>query len=433
MLCGIFIAGSVSAQNNGDTFVSNAKHVDVSTFDASVEKMIDGASIPAISIAVIENNEVVYSNSYGVLEAGKSKEVNDKTIFEGASLTKVFLTYVAHKLAESGQLDLDKAMYQYLEHPELNYDERYKLITPRMVLSHTSGIENWKEFNQEDTLEILADPGTEFIYSGEGYQYLAEVIETILGKPYDEYIYEIAIDPFDLKRTYMSYGKVSFGFGKKKARRNYAIGTDDYGNSYEKWKNKETVPASGVHCNAQSIATLLTEMFNGENLTKETINEMLSAQMELPFIETTDDMAFSCGLGFLQLQGEQDSIIAFSGINPGYRSEIFYSTKEKRGFVFLTNSDRGAVIISELNRMTAQLDLSAIFADSPFIQYPSEFVALQNEYLTLDEDTYFNKVKECLEKNSIDQQQLEILADWVSMQDEEFGTKIYKLMDTDKN
>ena len=428
LLLGSFLSVQVLAQQSTDkSFYSNSHLIEKEAFDRKVELMIETVGIPAVSIAVIENNEVVYTKTYGVKELSKNNPTNSHTLFEGASLTKLFLVYVVNKLVEEGKFDLDQPMYKYLEHEELKYDDRYKLITPRMIMSHSSGIENWKWFNDENVLEILADPGTEFVYSGEGFQYLAKVIEKVTGKPYDQYIQEMVIKPFKLNDTYMEYGKRFLSFGKK-ATHNYAIGYNEYRSAYPKWKNLETVPASGVHCNAAAIAELIIQTFNGKNLSQTTISRMQFPQVELPFVESGDSISFSCGLGYLQIQSPSDSIVAFSGINEGFRSEVFYSTVSNRGFVFLTNSDRGGMIITELNRMTANLSIETIFADAQFQQYPSEFITIQKMYNETKAIGLTDQILELQNKGTIGETEISAIADWLAAIDEELSVEILNLI-----
>lgn len=425
ILSGLFITISFLSlgQQKGE-FISNGRAVNISAFDIEVQKMIEEVGIAGVSIAIIEGNEVVYTNAYGLKDKKNEKEINDKTIFEAASLTKIFLVYVVNKLVDEGRFDLDKPMYQYLANEDLAADERYKLITPRMIMSHSSGIENWKRFNDEEVLEILADPGTEFVYSGEGYEYLARVIEKELDMTYAEYVQKMVIKPLKLDRTYTQYAEKSFLTSRKKAKRNYAVGNDDFGGTYEKWKNTETVAASGVHLTSEGMATLLVEMFNGENLSSATIQAIQQGQIPLPFAESTEEMSFSCGLGFFQLQNANDSMVAFSGVNSGFRSEIFYSSVNDRGFVLFTNNDRGAMIVAKLNDMTADLDIDAIFPESNFAQYPSEFISLQRMYNDDKVDELIVKIGTLRKDGGIDQMQIDELISWISMDDEGVAKKI---------
>lgn len=80
-------------------------------------------------------------------------------------------------------------------------DDRYKQITARMVLSHTAGFPNWRP---DYDLIIHFDPGTDFRYSGEGYIFLERVIQSILNTDYkgmEAYFQEKVAVPFKMLHT----------------------------------------------------------------------------------------------------------------------------------------------------------------------------------------------------------------------------------------
>lgn len=403
------------------TFFNSADSiVNIGEFDRNVQKMMAGVGVPAASIAVIEDNEIVYFNTYGLRNKEKKKLANNKTIFEGASLTKIFLVYVVNRLIEQGRFDLDKPMYQYLEHEQLKHDTRYKLITPRMIMCHSSGIENWRRDNDPDVLEILEDPGTEFVYSGEGYQYLARVVSLILGKSYEAYITEMVINPFGLERTFMKYRKTALTPFQKGATGNYAIGYSPYGKPVSKWKNHEAVPASGVHTTARALAKLLVGIMNGENLSHARIDSICTPQISIP------EPGQQSGLGFFLAYTDQDSVIFFGGVNTGFRSYMFYSFKYKRGFVFQSNAETGWMMILELNRLTAHLKIDQLFEGISFMQYPSKYIYLQNIFREQDRNKFLVAVQMEIQKGTLSDDELKTLADWVGEADQQVAEEVMK-------
>ena len=64
------------------------------------------------------------------------EKVNDNTLFEAASCTKPVFSFAVQRLAEREIIDLDKPLYLYLPYPDIAYDERYKLMTAKHVLTH---------------------------------------------------------------------------------------------------------------------------------------------------------------------------------------------------------------------------------------------------------------------------------------------------------
>ncbi len=111
----------------------------VEDIDGFIITQMDSLQIPGLSIAIIENNKVVYYRTFGYKNIETKEKVGDSTLFEAASMTKPVFVYAVMKLVEKGELNLDTPLYKYYPYDDIDHDERYKLITARMILSHTSG------------------------------------------------------------------------------------------------------------------------------------------------------------------------------------------------------------------------------------------------------------------------------------------------------
>src|SRR5690606_24148031 len=110
------------------------------------------------------------------------------------------------KLVENGILDLDTPLYKYLPLTEIS-DERHKLITAAMALSHTTGLPNWRYMSEGGQLDIKFTPGTQFEYSGEGYLYLSKVIAHLTGttlQNLDSVFQKMICAPLGLKHFYFN-------------------------------------------------------------------------------------------------------------------------------------------------------------------------------------------------------------------------------------
>ncbi len=136
--------------------------------------LLDSADIPGISLATVARAKTTHVFSLGWRDSTGGKKVDTNTVFEAASLSKPVIAYAAVKLADAGKLDLDRPISAYVEIPELGNDPRANRITARMILSHTSGLQNERIGNE--ALAISFDPGSKFQYSGEGYTLLGRVI-----------------------------------------------------------------------------------------------------------------------------------------------------------------------------------------------------------------------------------------------------------------
>ncbi|MEO5564920.1 MAG: serine hydrolase, partial [Chitinophagaceae bacterium] len=368
-----------------------------------VERMMNEADIPGLSLAIISDNKVTFYNVYGYKQLSKKDKVDKETVFEAASLSKSYLVYAAFKLVDEGKLDLDKPMYKYLDPGgQLSNNPLYKMITPRMILSHSSGIENWQRYNNPDSLEIVSEPGKKFVYSGTGYNLLADVIQLIVGKPYEGYIKEMIIDPLKLKNSYTRFTEMDSGSSHKSIPWNYATGHDGFGKEYNKWKNAEPVAASGNNITAEDYAKLLIAIFDGKHLSEKSVRTILE-----PVVMTGEERSAGYyGTGFEIYYVDGDTIIAHGGDNSGFKGQVFYSIVKKCGFVFFANSDRGKLLTSSISEMSAGLNVRDLYKKHYPDQYPSIAITLFKTYRESGAETMLAELKEMkmndrLQENSL--------------------------------
>jgi len=182
----------------------NFTSTNASQVDNFIETYMKYYGIPGVSLALIKDGKLVYHKTYGVRNAITGEKVDDNTLFEAASITKPVFAYAVERLAERGVINLDKPLYEYLPYKDIEYDERYKLITARHVLTHRTGFPNWRWMNESGKLDLKFTPGTSFGYSGEGFEYLKMVIEKITGKPVEQVLKEEVIEPIGLYHTFFS-------------------------------------------------------------------------------------------------------------------------------------------------------------------------------------------------------------------------------------
>lgn len=162
--------------------------------DAEVHKLMDHTHAKGLAVAVIDHGKVRYVQSYGVRNA-KGDPLTTDTVMYGASLTKTVFAYTVMQLVDQGKLNLDTPLEADLDKPLPTYgpdpvfpdkygpykdladDPRWKKITPRMCLNHTTGFSNFWFIEPDQKLHIHFDPGSQFSYSGEGFILLQFVVE----------------------------------------------------------------------------------------------------------------------------------------------------------------------------------------------------------------------------------------------------------------
>lgn len=141
-----------------------------------IEKSMNEANVEGLAVSIIQSGEIAFNQGVGVANSDTGTEITSQTLFEAASLSKPLFAYFTLLQAEKGVIELDQPLYTYLPHPDLAENEWHKLITARMVLTHTSGLPNWRS-DTGGQLSLLFKPGTSFQYSSEGYEYLRQVLQ----------------------------------------------------------------------------------------------------------------------------------------------------------------------------------------------------------------------------------------------------------------
>ncbi|MEE9432040.1 MAG: serine hydrolase [Melioribacteraceae bacterium] len=186
------------------------KKIDEQEIDKFVTTFQNYLNIPGISVALIKNGEVVYKKNNGVKNSVSAQPLTSNTLFEAASITKTVFAVMVLKLAEKDIIDLDKPLYKYFPFPNVENDERSKLLTARIILNHQSGMPNWVggypgRWKNGNEFKLKFKPGTDFSYSGEAINYLGRVVTHLTKKSLSQLFNEEIVNSFGLKNTFFTY------------------------------------------------------------------------------------------------------------------------------------------------------------------------------------------------------------------------------------
>ena len=126
-----------------------------SQIDTAVARLMDAAHVTGVGVAVWNNDKVVYLKTYGERNTEKHLPLTPDSVMTAASLTKPAFAVMVVELVHEHIIELDKPVYEYLAKPLPDYsaykdladDPRYKQITMRMLLDHTSGFPNWRRWS----------------------------------------------------------------------------------------------------------------------------------------------------------------------------------------------------------------------------------------------------------------------------------------------
>ncbi len=357
----ILITFSALVTSYGQQVTKNVKKVttfkgaqiNTEKVDKFIESQMNSLNMPGVSVAIINEGKIVYHRALGVSNADTKEKINNESIFEAASLSKPVFAYFVMKMAEKGVIDLDRPLYFYLPDESMERDQRYKSVTAKMVLCHTTGFPNWRWFDklpEEKGLErgdfyIKQDPGSGFTYSGEAYQYLARVLAHLNFMNLNEleglFRKEVAI-PLEMNHAYFVwddflYKHKVFGHNDGKVRER------SWGSGLPHQNSRMMGAAGGLHTEAVNYARFLISIMEERGLYKSSFATMLQPCVELPkddsnYIENgiTD---WSHGFGIRRIGS--DTVFLHGGSNSDFQSEFAFSKSKNLGYVFFTNSDKG--------------------------------------------------------------------------------------------
>lgn len=337
-------AGMADAQ----TKTQNGRLIDVQELDAFIQRQMDSLAIPGLSVAVIRHGQVVYHKLFGVKSLPTCVPLDDQAMFDAASLTKSVFAYFALKMVDRGMISLDTPLYKYCPYQDIQYDERYKLITARMVLSHSSGFPNWRRFNKDRMLDIKFTPGTDWMYSGEGYEYLAKVLAHLHHQKKDglnTLIQEYVFGPLQMKHSSMVWNdqvaahRVD-GHIKGEVKAGWGISADKPG----------LYASYSLQSEALDYAHFLMALMRSRGLSSKSARDLFDIQIR----SKTEQRAWGLGIEIEEL-GNGKLLYKHGGFNNNFSSGYTFSKDTRSGFVFFANNDSGNKLNDILRRYLAAL------------------------------------------------------------------------------
>ncbi|AQX02152.1 serine hydrolase domain-containing protein [Elizabethkingia anophelis] len=303
--------------------------VSIQFFENKIKKVMDSLQIPGMSVAIINNGKIAYNRGFGFSDIKQRKQATNQTFFEAASLSKPVFSYFVLKLAHEGKLNLDKPLYQYLPADNIS-DERYKKITARMVLSHTTGLPNWSEITP---IPLLFNPGEKFSYSGEAFVYLAKVIAKITKTNFQN------LEQLFQQKVAQKLGLKNFHFViTKEAEYNQATG---YQNRQQvKDIRDRTIfdPAGGLYANTSNYAQFLIKLIKQKKVYKEMFMPISHLDDNDPIKKYFGIQNWTLGLAVIKIKNSIN--YWHGGNNLGFTSSFIINPEKEFGYVFFTNADQ---------------------------------------------------------------------------------------------
>ena len=343
---------------------ANAAVPDQAALDAEVTRAMAATQAKGLAIAVVDDGQVVHLRSYGARNAA-GDPLDTDTIMYGASLTKAAFAYTVMQLVEEGKLDLDTSIAEYLPRPLPDYpdedkyapwkdlagDERWRALTPRILLTHSAGFANFAFLEPDGKLRFHFDPGMRYAYSGEGLILLQFVLERGLGLDVGEEMQRRVFDRFGMANTSMMW--------RPDFAKNLADGWRADG-SVEPHDERSKVRAAGsMDTTIADMAKLAAGTIRAEGLSTAGAMEIVTPQLpittatqfpslqpERPMEKRRADLA--AGLGVVVFDGPQGPGYYKGGHNDSTGNTWVCVQRGRRCVVILANDVRAEAAFPHL-------------------------------------------------------------------------------------
>lgn len=334
-------------------------------FLATLPHLMELANLPGLGIGLVENGKMTWQHHAGVANATTKAPITSESLFPAASMGKQPFAYGVILLAERGKLDLDKPLKEYLTDgaPTGKWSEK---ITARHVLSHSSGLPNWR---WKDELTPAFEPGTKFRYSGEGYYYLQRCVEHVTGTGAEQWMQDQVLKPLGMRSsTYLwnagAEARIVAGHDGDEPSYNTEFAKklwqtiEASGKSVGEWHHEEIIAAmlkdkppdtklrpSEISPNvAFSFLTTVADYcaFLGQLVSKQ--NHDLTPAMRVAISRPTSHInsALAWGLGFgIQQEGSQPRYLWQWGDNGGWKNFFLAQPETQTAIAAFTNGGNG--------------------------------------------------------------------------------------------
>jgi CubicO group peptidase (beta-lactamase class C family) len=309
--------------------------------EREIPRLMEAANVPGLSIAVVRDGQIFRTKAFGVKSRQTGDPVDKNTMFEAASLTKTVTAFAAMRLLERGKLDLDTPLHEYFpnkEYEKLAEDERYKQLTARLVLTHTTGLPNWGN-------RLMRDPGVQYGYSGEGFLFLGRTIEQISGMSLQDFAQKEIFEPLGMAHTSYVWNETYAANG--------ACGHDRHGRAHEIRKNTEPNGGASLLTTATDYATFICAILNSQGLTKETVDQMTSSQVQVTKSREKADLFENVfwGWGWGVQPGKTGYGFWHWGDNGDLRAYTVTYKDRREGLVYFANSNNGLAIAEAITAL----------------------------------------------------------------------------------
>jgi CubicO group peptidase (beta-lactamase class C family) len=329
----------------------------------TITQAMEKSQVPGVSVAVIRDFQIHWAKAYGVADIVTGANVDTDTLFQAASISKPVAAMAVLRAVQDGRFGLDDDINGILRSWKLPTGDFTKSqpVTPRSLLSHTSGLDDGFGFpgyhpgaplptlvqildgqkpSNVGPVRLGRPPMTAMKYSGGGVTLMQLALTDVLGRPFPEIMRRTVLEPLGMTRS--AYDQPLSPERDGNAAR--AHGLDGHAMD-AKWHVYPELEAAGLWTTPSDLARFLIEV---QQSIRGRSNRVLSRATALEMVNPVGVGEYAVGLGVSKI-GE-GWYVGHGGSNWGFRCDMRVHKIKGYGVAIMTNGDRGGRMIEELER-----------------------------------------------------------------------------------
>jgi CubicO group peptidase (beta-lactamase class C family) len=336
--------------------------------DALIAHEMRANDVTGLSIAIVDDQQVVWSRGAGWADAAAKVPATADTVYRMGSISKLFTVTAALQLVQQGRLAIDAPIGQAL--PGFRIRSRYpdSAITPRRLMTHHAGMPRdllrgmWgREVGDYRAMvaglgdaELAYPPGGFWSYSNLGMTVLGAAVEQVAGEPFADHLQRSLLQPLGMRDA-------AFATAAPRATRAY-----DRGKPADEPALRD-LPAGGLNASVLDMSRFLMMVFANGRAGSRTILEpaLLAEMLRVQNADVPLDRDFRVGLGWMLTNFGGDPITGagtvahHAGATINFRSQMYALPEHKLGVIVAANAATSGKVVDRVAKRALTLALEA--------------------------------------------------------------------------
>jgi len=323
--------------------------------DVELEKVLEKLEEPGFAVAIVENDEILYSKGFGYRDYKNKIKVDQNTLFPIGSATKSFTSSLLGILRDKEKLDFEDSPIDHINELRFNNSEMNNMISIRDMMSHRTGLPrhdaSWYFFStfSKDSLvsrikhqKPFTSVRNQWYYNNFMFMLQGVIAERITKKSWGENIKEMIFDPLGMNRS-------STTIAELENSENAAIGYSEGFKKMDYYKIAAMGPAGSINSSVNEMSKWLITWINkgeykGEKiLSANYIEEAISSQSvitaNLPNEVTPGLHLANYGYGWFLSSFNGHYRVEHGGNIDGFSTSASFYPSDKIGIIVLSNQN----------------------------------------------------------------------------------------------